>query len=424
MITRVKGTQDFLDLRLFNWLISQVHAHLATANFTEIATPLIEHTQLFSRSLGLQTDVVSKEMFIIQPREGQEESICLRPEATASMVRAFVENHIERTPWKVYSGGPMFRYERPQKGRFRQFNQVTIEVIGGANILHDVQVITLLDRFFHEKLSINNYALLINFLGCFNDRQEYKQLLYDYLQETALSVMCENCIERKEKNIMRIFDCKQAPCQQIYKNAPFIADNLCEACEVEWQQLQSTLELLSISFVCQPTLVRGLDYYNKTVFEFASNDLGAQNAFCGGGRYDQLVSQLGGKQDQPCVGAAIGIERLLMILERQADRIQLPVLPALHVIMPFGAEQQALALLIADELQARGLCVQVMLDSDSFKSMMSKANKWGARFALLLGPDEQQAHQITVKHMVTGVQEKVAQAHIVDYLMGKKLETK
>lgn len=416
MIQRVRGTQDFLDLRLFNFITDSMSEHLALYHFTHIATPILEHTELFKRSLGVSTDVVSKEMFIIAGHEGnEEESICLRPEATASTVRAFIENQIQTTPWKVFTYGPMFRHERPQKGRYRQFHQVSLEIIGSASVSQDVQLIKMIDRYFHEKLHMNNYAVLLNFLGCSEDRARYKEKLLKFLNSVQNS-LCANCLVRKDTNIMRVFDCKVETCQKLYENAPYIADNLCPACAAEWKEVQDQLHLLSISYAYKPTLVRGLDYYNKTVFEFSSNSLGAQSAFCGGGRYDSLVKQLGGAQDQPSCGAAMGIERIMLLLEPMMDKLPLPQAPALQVILPLSKEQQILALLLADTLQAAGLCVDVMLEGDSIKSMMRKANKMGAAHCLLLGSDEQATRTVTVKNMMTGTEERIAQTEAVAYL--------
>jgi histidyl-tRNA synthetase len=416
MFTRIKGTQDFLDLTLFNFIIDQTKKHLHAYHFTEIATPLVEQSALFKRSLGTETDVVSKEMFIIAPRTQDDEEMCLRPEATAAMVRAFVENNVESTPWQVFTWGPMFRYERPQKGRYRQFHQVSMEVIGAPSILYDVQFIKMLDRFFHERLGINNYALVLNFLGCSADRVAYEEQLKKFLDRAE--GICDLCKARKDKNILRIFDCKNEACQALYQKAPVITDALCQQCADEWAQLKNTLELLSVSFVHRPTLVRGLDYYTKTVFEFVSHQLGAQNAFCAGGRYDQLVKHIGGKQDQPSLGAAIGIERLMLVLELVKDKLALPQVQPLHVIIPLSTAQQALALFVADELQAHDLCAQVLLDGASIKSMMRKANKMGAKLCLVLGEDEQRSHEVTVKNMVTGHEERIAQTDLVQYLQG------
>lgn len=416
MISRVKGTQDFVDLTLYNFIVDQMKKQLINYNFSEIATPIIEPLDLFKRSLGEYTDVVSKEMFIIDTGD-KEEKICLRPEATASTIRAFIEHGTQHTPWKVFSYGPMFRYERPQKGRYRQFHQFNLEVIGSASISQDAQLIKMLDRLFSEKLSLNNYVLFLNFLGCFNDRKEYRVLLQEFLNSPEAGAICSTCRDRAERSPLRVFDCKNPECQKIYKDAPIIIDNLCDACDREWKELQQELQLLSVSFVVNPLLVRGLDYYNKTVFEFSSNDLGAQNAFCGGGRYDQLVGQLGARTDQPSIGAAIGLERVMLLLEPIKNSLPLPQRPALHVIAPLSEEQNALALVLADTLQAQNLCTDVLLEGGSLKSMMRTANKMGAAYVLILGDEEQQSKSVTVKNMMTGTQETIAQIDVVNYVI-------
>ena len=416
MVPRVKGTQDFLECRLFNYMVDTIRTHLACYRYTEIKTPILEHVDLFKRALGVYTDVVTKEMFTIRARDDQAEQICLRPEFTAPTVRAFIEHGIEHRPWKVFSYGPAFRYERPQKGRYRQFHQLSIELIGAPPISYDAECIKMLDRLFHEQFNLNNYALELNFLGCFEDRKAYKILLKEFLQGLVEKELCATCLTRKDANIMRVFDCKNGTCQQMYKNAPFIAENLCTQCATEWDTLKEQLELLAVSYAYQPRLVRGLDYYNKTVFEFSSANLGAQNAFCGGGRYDQLVGQLGAKHDQPSIGAAIGLERLMLLLEPMQDQLPIAQEPPLHVIMPMAQEQQALALLVADVMQAKNLCVDVLLGGDSVKNMMRKANKLGAATALIIGEQEQQDKTVMVKNMMTGAQEVVAQIDIVSYL--------
>ncbi len=216
---------------------------------------------------------------------------------------------------------------------------------------------------------------------------------------------------------MRIFDCKSHDCQELIKNAPHIADHLCKDCDAQWKELKEGLEHLSVSYSYKPTLVRGLDYYDKTVFEFVSSELGAQNAFCGGGRYNSLIKEIGAKEDQPSLGASIGIERILLLLERIKDSLPLPVLPSLYAILPLTKEQHSLALLLADELQAKGLCTDILLEGDSVKSMMRHANKMGAKYALLIGPDEQAQKIVSVKNMMTGTDEKVPQRDLVSYLL-------
>lgn len=416
MISRVKGTQDFLDLTLFNYIVEQAKEHFALYHFHEIATPIIEPLDLFKRSLGAHTDVVGKEMFVIESRHEQEDQrICLRPEMTAAVMRAFIENGVQQTPWSVFSYGPMFRHERPQKGRYRQFHQINLEIIGSHAIAQDAQCIAMLDRFFSERLGLSTYALLINFLGCSEDRVRHKQKLAAFL-ESKQSAICDTCKVRSQNNILRIFDCKNESCQAIYREAPTITQELCTACAQEWQDLQHYLQMLSISYSCVPTLVRGLDYYNKTVFEFVSSNLGAQSTFCGGGRYNQLASLLGAKQDYPSIGAAMGIERLMLLLEQKADGVALKSQCPLYVVMPMSAAQIPLALLIADMLHAHKLCAQALVEGDSLKSMMRTANKMGASRALIIGEDEQKQQTVMVKNMTTGAQEQVPQIKLVELL--------
>lgn len=416
MIQKVKGTQDFLDLTLFNFIVTTIKKHLSVYNFTEIQTPLVEYLDLFQRSLGEHTEVVSKEMFVIESRqESSDGRMCLRPEMTASTVRAFNENGIQQLPWKVFSYGPCFRYERPQKGRYRQFHQITMEIIGSASVAQDVQFIAMLNRFFQQTLHGVSYELNVNFLGCSDDRAAFIQILKNFLNSDDSQGICSQCVYRKEHNVMRVFDCKNADCQVIYRNAPRITDNLCECCAQEWQQLQQQLSALCVHYVHRSTLVRGLDYYNKTVFEFVSKNLGAQDAFCGGGRYNQLVQQLGGREDQPSVGAAIGIERLMLLLEQVSDALPIERSIPLHIIIPMSNQQHTMALLLADTLRAGNLRVDVLFDG-SVKSMMRKANKLNAAFMLVLGETEQQNNTVMIKNMTTGEDVSVAQNAALDFL--------
>lgn len=411
MIRRVTGTQDFLDLTLLNFILEQSKRFLKLHHFNEIMVPILEPTELFKRSLGVETDVVKKEMYLISGHE----DISLRPEATASTARAFVENGIQTTPWKVFTWGPMFRHERPQKGRYRQFHQLSIEVIGTNAIAQDVEIIALLDRLFSQILAFDSYALLINFLGCHEDREAFKVELRKFLEQ-HINEICDTCKVRMNTNIMRVFDCKNEHDKQLYTQAPQIIKHLCKICSAEWQELQELLELLSVSFHVQPTLVRGLDYYQKTVFEFVSGNLGAQNAFCGGGRYHKLVEIVGAKEDQPCVGAAIGIERLLLMLELIKDKLPLPQPPAIQAVIPVEKAQHAIALLVGQELIKHGICAQVMIENDSLKSMMRQANRIGAQHAIIIGAEEQAKKEVRIKNMMTGEEQSVKQAELVQFL--------
>ncbi len=379
MITRVRGTEDILDLTLHNFVLEAAKKHFTAYNFSQIETPILEHTALFLRSLGAQTDVVTKEMYTLTTQSGDE--LCLRPEATAATMRAFIENNIEQTPWKVFSYGPMFRHERPQKGRWRQFSQINIEAIGTASIAQDAQIIAMLNRFFGEVLGIEEYILKLNFLGTRDDREAFQSALYDFLLSIA-DTICTTCQVRKDKNILRVLDCKNDTCIKLYKDAPKLTDHLSEDSRAQWQQLQELLSILSVSFIIEPRLVRGLDYYNKTVFEFSSPLLGAQDAFCGGGRYDSLATAIGAKQDYPAIGCAIGMGRLLLLCEQIKGTLMLPQPPALHMILPMEQAQNSLALLLAYEILDKGLCVDVELEGVSIRSMMLRTHTHGVQWIL------------------------------------------
>jgi histidyl-tRNA synthetase len=415
MLQKIRGTQDILDMSLYNYIVTTVAKHLRCYGFNEITTPLLEPVELFKRSLGLHTDVVSKEMFIVASRDEEKDSIALRPEATASTMRAFLEHHHAlTTPWKVFSTGPMFRYERPQKGRFRQFHQINIEVINSGSVAQDAYALAMLDRLFQNTFKLENYALTLNFLGCPSDRLAFKEMLYSFLNNND-AVICFTCKERKEKNILRIFDCKTASCQDLYRTAPHIADTLCAECSHEWADLKTYLDMMAISYSYVPTLVRGLDYYDKTAFEFVSANLGAQTAFCGGGRYNHLASVLGSDQDYPSFGAAIGVERLMLLLESHADTAKMQQQNAIQIIVPMESAQHALALLLADELHAAGICTDILFEG-SLKSMMRKAQKLGADHVLILGEQEQAHGTVTVKNMVTADQATIKQTELIRYL--------
>ena len=413
MISRVKGTQDFLDLTLVNNIINKFKKHITLYNFLEIQTPIIEYLSLFQRSLGQETDVVSKEMFIIESRgDADDEKMCLRPEMTAPIARAFNEHRIQTTPWKVFSYGPCFRYERPQKGRYRQFHQITMEVIGSDSVSEDTQFLTMLNNFFNETLKLAHYELHLNYLGCADDRKKYVATLYKFLNSFVEGEICSQCTLRKERNILRVFDCKNSACQKIYQNAPRIIDTMCETCRQEWDQLKNQLTLLGVSYIHKPTLVRGLDYYNKVVFEFVSKNLGAQDAFCGGGRYNQLVQQLGASQDYPSIGAAIGLERLMLLVEHEKDVEQ--KVSMLAIIIPVSYDQHADALKIAHELRLKNIVVDVLFEK-SLKKMFRKADKAEAAYVIVLGEDEQKAGNVIVKTMVTGHEDIIAQNDLIHF---------
>ncbi len=418
MIARVRGTRDIIDTRMFNFAVEQITRILKLHNYQQIITPVLEPLELFCRSLGTETDVVSKEMFIVQSSSVQDDdaknSICLRPEMTASIARTFVDENIQTVPWKVFSIGQCFRYERPQKGRYREFYQCSIEHIGTASVAQDAQMIAVLDYLFGQQFKLVNYAVHVNFLGTPEERASFKEVLAVFLNQHA-ETLCATCLKRKETNILRVFDCKNESCKAVYRNAPLLTDSLQEASQEEWKILQQLLGALSVSFIHNPFLVRGLDYYNKTVFEFVSADLGAQSTFCGGGRYDKLIGEISGKTDQPSIGAAIGIDRLLMLLENVKN--QLPVLydQRLSVIIPVASEQHTLGLLLTDALIRAGKTVE-MLSDGSLKSMMRKADRMGAKYVLIVGEQEMQDGTVLIKDMQAGKETVVKQIDATKFL--------
>jgi histidyl-tRNA synthetase len=423
MFQYIPGTQDFLDLTHFNNVTHIIRKHLTAAAFHEIMTPLIERTELFVKSLGQETDVISKELYLVSSHhtpEAERTELCLRPEATASAMRAFLNHHIQDRPWNVFTIGPMFRHDRPQKGRYRQFHQANIEIINSTSIAQDVRLITLLDRLFQERFRLKDYALLVNFMGCPEDRAKYEIILRKFINKHQTEI-CSTCTQRSATNLLRIFDCKNSTCQALYKLTPPITDSLCAACLQEWQLLQSLLLQLSVSYSHAPQLVRGLDYYEKTVFEFVSTSLGAQNTFCGGGRYNRLSSRLGAKENIPAIGAAIGIERMMLLTEETLANPLVPV--SLHLIVPMSAEQWPLALQLVDTVHMLGSQeqkqhyeVEALLEGDSLKSMLRQANKRGARTVIIVGSEEQATGTVTVKNMRTSTEEKIKQTALVNYL--------
>jgi histidyl-tRNA synthetase len=412
MISRVTGTEDLLDLRLYNFVTSTAKKHFESFNFTEIRTPVLEYTQLFVHSLGAETDVVSKEMYVFA--QDTEKSVCLRPELTASTIRACFENRVERFPWKVFSYGPMFRRERPQKGRLRQFHQFNVEIIGAQSIMYDANLIKMLDTLFSKSLLLEHYVIKLNFLGCLDDRKAHKAALVEFLNNNIASI-CETCQKRKDANTLRVFDCKNEACQKLYTGAPFIIQHLCQPCNGEWTMLQDQLRLLGVNFIIDNLLVRGLDYYQKTVFEFSSNQLGSQSAFCGGGRY-LLGKEVGATEDYSSIGVAMGIERVLMLLEKHQDKLALENPQRLHVIIPMTSAQDPIGLLLAHELRRENLACDIVLDKASTTNMMKKANKMGATWVLLIGETEQQQNTVMLKNMMTGEATVVAQEAVVKTL--------
>jgi histidyl-tRNA synthetase len=417
MFPKVKGVADnFFDMPYWSGVIKKIEAHLQCYNFSQINIPILEHVSLFERGLGYETDVVSKQMFIMQSKntdpDQKNDAICLRPEGTAGTMRAFLENQSNITlPARVYCHGPMFRYERPQKGRMREFHQFNLEMLGGESILYDAQNIKMLQTLFAQTLNVQNFILKINFLGQSDDRKKFSAAFVAFLEQKKES-LCDVCKTRLHTNPLRILDCKSTECQTIFAGAPKLSDFFSDATAQEWKTLQETLQELSVNFEIDHNLVRGLDYYNKTVFEFVSVNLGAQNTFCGGGRYDGLAQQLGSKTEIPAFGCAIGLERLIMILQSQQQNLAIPA-PTLTCIIPLSQAQNKLALHLADYLTLHKKTVELLLDDAKIKNKMKKTNDIKATWALLIGDDEQKNNTVTIKNMITGAQETVSAKDVV-----------
>jgi len=405
-IKSIKGVKDILpgEIEKWQWVESVAHEIFSRYGFKEIRLPIFEYTDLFKRSIGDTTDIVEKEMYTFKDKGGEE--ITLRPEGTASVVRSFIEHkmHGQAQLTKLFYLGPMFRYERPQAGRFRQFYQIGVEAMGSPNPVIDAEVMTLLIEFF-KKLGLKNLELQINSLGCKECRPQYRDALKTAIKH-HLKELCSNCNQRYERNPLRVLDCKVPRDGEIAKDLPKIKDHLCSQCEQDFAQVQKFLDAVNTSYSINDQIVRGLDYYNKTTFEvIAKTGLGSQNAVCGGGRYDSLVEDFNGPPT-PCFGFALGMERLISILpeEKLQDLEQEPDI----YLVCLGDEAQQLAFSIAHQLRAVGLYVEREVDGGSMKSQMRKANKLASRFTLIIGEDEINKKQYVLKNMDGGEQWQVA----------------
>ena len=400
-----KGTQDLLPSESAKWrTVEQVmRSEAAVHGFGEVRTPVFEHTELFLRSVGDTTDVVEKQMYTFNDKGGR--SVTLRPEGTASAVRAMLEHGVynDGLPVKVYYHTSCYRYEKPQAGRLREFHQFGVEMFGAADPAADAEVIGLAKGIF-DRLGVRNLTLELNSIGCPTCRARYHQALKDYFAGYQ-DQLCETCQSRLQRNPMRILDCKSPVCSKIAENAPEILDYLCDDCREHFEGVQY-LRQAGIAFTINPTIVRGLDYYTRTVFEFVSNDLGAQSTVCGGGRYDGLVEQMGGKPT-PGLGFGLGMERLMLVL--QAQGIELPGDPPCEVLIAsMGKKASCRAFVLAEQLHRCGVAASCEVCGRSLKAQMKYANKIGAAFTLVLGDEELAAGKAKIKNMKTGEQKSIS----------------
>jgi len=409
-----KGTQDILPENISKWyyIEDMIKEILNKYGYKEIRTPFFEYTDLFVRGIGESTDIVTKEMFTFPDRKGR--SLTLRPEGTAPVIRAYLENGMDRISKviKLFYLGPMFRCEKPQAGRFRQFNQFGIEVIGIKAPAADAEVIiTVLDVY--KKLGLKNLEILINSVGCKKCRVDYIQKLKKYLKDKK-DFLCSECKERYSKNPLRVLDCKKDSCKKITESAPVIIENLCQDCESHFAQVKLYLNDQKIIFHEDPRLVRGLDYYTKTAFEIISGGLGAQNAIGGGGRYDDLVEELGGKPT-PAVGFAAGIERMIIAIDQQ--KIEWPVEKRIDVfVAKVNEKNKDTAFRLLQKIRNAGLSADMDYSEGSLKSQMRIANKIGARYTVIVGEEELSKNMVILRNMQTKEQKEVQIDNLPDEL--------
>lgn len=397
MINRPKGTKDVLPNEVYKWqyLESVARKCLAERNFKEIRTPIFEHTELFVRGVGDGSDIVNKEMYTFLDKG--ERSITLKPEGTASIVRAMIENGLDNEPMpqKLFMVTPCFRYEKPQSGRLREHHQISIEAIGSHSPVMDYEVISLIKTIF-DRLGFHNYVLNINSIGCKECRKTYINALKDYYAK-YIENMCDDCKVRYEKNALRILDCKDPRCAEYKTNAPKPRNYLCDDCKKHFETLTRLLKDNDVPFVVNDNVVRGIDYYSRTVFEFMADEGGALSTICGGGRYDGLVSELGGKE-LPAVGVGLGFERMLILLEK--NNIQIPEPKKLDLYIANASENELeSAVNLANKLRNLGASVEFDSMDRSLKAQMKYANKLSAKYVMILGSSELETGKAKLKDM-------------------------
>ncbi len=419
MITIPKGTKDVLPSESHKWRFVEDAARRTAEEFAikEIRTPVFEHTELFARGVGETTDVVTKEMYTFEDKGGR--SITLKPEGTAGAARLFIENGLSSSPLplKAFYLTPCYRYERPQAGRLREFHQFGIEVFGSAEAETDAEVIFAASSFL-DKLGIKDVELEINSIGCKSCRAEYNKALKDYFRP-HLSKMCPTCNERFEKNPLRMIDCKEEGCKAITAGAPKILDYLCPDCKAHFEKVKSLLDVLNVKYSVNPDIVRGLDYYTRTVFEFVSTSIGAQGTVCGGGRYDGLIEELGGGS-VPAIGFAAGLERLILLMENTGVDFPPPKAPEIY-IAGMDERSRTEAFKLACTLRASGICAECDKMNRSVKSQLKFADKIGARFVVVIGENELASGECDLKNMADGTSVRIKTGNILSYLRDNKL---
>lgn len=406
LITKaIKGTKDVLPKDVHkNQYIEATALDIASKfGYKEIRTPVFEHTELFQRGVGDTTDVVQKEMYTFDDKGGR--SITLRPEGTAGAVRSYLENGLcnEALPQKVCYLTSCYRYEKPQAGRLREFHQFGVECFGSASPLADAEIIALAKSLF-DTLGVKDLSLEINSIGCPTCRAEYHKALKEYFSSRK-DELCDTCKSRLDRNPMRILDCKSPICHEIAEGAPVVIDYLCDECKEHFENVQKYLKAQNIEYTINPQIVRGLDYYTKTVFEFVSNSIGAQGTVCGGGRYDGLVEELGG-QHTPSLGFAMGIERLMLLMEAQGCEFPEAEKPDLFIVA-LGEKATLKAVEIAKDMREEGFSALLDLNQRSVRAQMKYADKLGAKFNVVIGDNEVEAKTAKLKNMQTGEETEI-----------------
>jgi len=406
-----RGTADVLpgEAELWDFVESNSREVCKHYNYKEIKTPIFEHTELFQRGVGETTDIVEKEMYTFADRKGR--SLTLRPEGTASVVRSFVENKLYTSsdPVKLFYVGPMFRYERPQSGRMRQFTQIGVEAFGSSDPSIDAEVISLAIRKF-EKMGLNELRLELNSVGCANCRPVHREKLVEHLYGVK-DELCHDCQSRLERNPLRVLDCKNETCQGLTKDAPTIAEYLCEDCKTHHDEVKKYLDLMDIKYVENPRLVRGLDYYTQTAFEIMSEGIGAIGTICGGGRYNGLVGEIG-EADVPGIGYAFSIERIALALK--SNKVEIDANQGLDIyIIPLGEAAKAIGAKLLNELRKEEIDADMDYLNRKMKAQMKAADRLKAKYILIIGEDEIENQTVIIRNMVNGEQIEVPLTNVV-----------
>ena len=410
-----RGTKDITPKDVYKWhyVEKKFREICALYGYEEIRTPIFEHTEVFARSVGDTTDVVQKEMYSFTDRGDRQ--LSLKPEGTAGVIRSFIENkmYADTQPTKLYYITPCFRYERPQAGRQRQFHQFGIEVLGSDGPSVDAEVISLAVQFFNE-MGLKNLSVNINSVGCPKCREEYNRKLKEYLDK-KVDVLCETCLERKDKNPMRVIDCKNPHCKENLQDIPFMIDHLCDDCKDHFEKLQTYLKEMDINYVVDKTIVRGLDYYKKTAFEIISNDIGSQSTVCGGGRYDGLVEMLGGPKGISGIGFGLGVERLLLTLENNNIEIENPKSTDIY-IATIGDAAKTKSFKLIKDLRSNHISADNDHLDKSLKAQFKYSDKLNAKYTVVIGDDELANDTATLKNMKTSEQTTIKLSELVDEL--------